>query len=156
VEAFTFGWQGENSKPINFQNKQNNLESIHRYWVITGKTYSKSAVVRPTNGPLASSFMVEEDDDEEEEGDDDSNESRTRKRDFIKDFFTTPSTTGADSRQRVKTKFEDFFGGMPGVGEILGDSPEDDDNDVSSRGTPRKPKQDPAWFEEEKKRIMDR
>ena len=91
---------------------------------------------------------IDDEDDEEEEDD----LGRLRKRDRIKDWFSQNS--GDDSHSRIKTKFDSLFGGMPSMGDILADK---EGGDSAPDGKVRKGKnKDPAWFEEEKQRIMDR
>ena len=100
--------------------------------------------------------MNQEDDDEEEDDDDDddTNEGRMRKRDRIKDWFSS-SGDDSSSRSRVKAKFDNLLSGMPSLSDMLADR-SDDDEDTSTGGVRRRNRKDPAWFEQEKKRIMDR
>ena len=115
--------------------------------------FDEKIVQRP-HWRLAVSFSDDEDQDEEE--DDDEEESpaeRLRKRDRIKDWFSSSTSSSSNGdRPRIKARFDNFFSGMPGVGEILGDGPS---VDKTSSEKVKEPKEDPAWFEEEKKRIMD-
>lgn len=109
----------------------------------------------------------EEDDDDDYDGDDDqdgsSSTGRLRKRDRIKDWFTQTTAGGGsdDSRKRVKTKFDSLFSGMPSVNEILSDNSQQEEMDDASMPGSRPSRRggrnkDPSWFENEKKRIMDR
>ena len=101
------------------------------------------------------------------EQDDDDDEGRMRKRDRIKDWFSSSSSSSSssgissdsddDSRSRIKAKFGDLLSGMPSLSEMLAEQPDDDEqNDGNSNPVRKSQEKDPAWFEQEKKRIMDR
>ena len=102
----------------------------------------------------------EDDDDDDDDDTEDTNEGRMRKRDRIKDWFTSSSSStsdmGDDSRSRIKTKLDNLFSGMPSLGEILADRPDEDTSSNAVEEVRRGAKRDPDWFEEEKKRILDR
>lgn len=108
------------------------------------------------------SQSAEDNVDDDDEDDDDTNEGRMRKRDRIKDWFSTSSSSSSSedaTRSRIKSRFDNLFSGMPSLGEILADQPNDEqgDTDASTGKASRKvPKKDPLWFEEEKRRIVDR
>uniref|UniRef100_A0A7S3KY64 Uncharacterized protein n=1 Tax=Amphora coffeiformis TaxID=265554 RepID=A0A7S3KY64_9STRA len=100
---------------------------------------------------LSVSRIDDEDDDDDDDDDDEDDTGRPRKRDRIKDWFSQNS--GDDSRSRIKTKFDNLFGGMPSMSEILSDK---EQGDVAPDVEVRKGRnKDPAWFEQEKQRIMD-
>lgn len=136
-------------------------------WKPTRQGVVGNPIFRNVPVELAATRLDVDDDDEDDEDDDDevvyesSTAGRLRKRDRIKDWFA--QNAGDDSRTRIKSKFDNIFGGMPSMSEILADKRDSDDNGSGSSsssnfegGRKGSRKKDPAWFEEEKNRIMDR
>ena len=102
---------------------------------------------------LSVNFRPEGDEDDDEE--EDTSESRLRKRDRIKDWFSTNSDGDDDRSPRIKARFDNLFSGMPSVGDILTEKTQDELN-MASEEIDAEIKKDPEWFEQEKKRIMER
>ena len=150
-QAFTTSsasWKARQGGPLAFV-----IEKEHNP-TPCGLLYSNLKDSRKRIG-LSVSRIDDEDSDEdsdEDDVDDTSAEGRLRKRDRIKDWFSQNS--GDDSRSRIKTKFDSLFGGMPSMSEILADK--EGDQSGQDVGVRKGKKRDPAWFEEEKQRIIDR
>ena len=139
--------------------------------VPTKRVQGWKSVVTDPNKLFAMPPRDDEDDDDDDDDDEDDNTARYRKRDRLKDWMTSSSSSGpmvqpigrqddddsvSDDSPRIRAKFDSLFAGMPSLGDILGAGEEAAAEAVDGGGGGATDKDvDDSWFEQEKQQIMD-